>query len=64
MSIITMGSATQHTELVDLKFRPMPVQYPSHHLVDLDVAVDRMPLRQTDPPSNLSYDDYTTHNLP
>jgi hypothetical protein len=64
MSIVTIGSATQHTELVDLQFLPMQVQYPSLHLVDLDDADGRTPLRQTDSLSNLSYDGYTIHNLP
>ena len=56
-----MGSVTQHTELLDLELLPMPVQCPSHRLVDLDDADGRTPPRQTEPLSNLSYDGYTTH---
>jgi hypothetical protein len=64
MSIVTKGSVSQHTELLDLEDPPMPVQYPSHRLVDLDDADGRTPLRQTDPLSNLSYHGYTTIAYP
>lgn len=48
MNIVTMTRAVQHTELLDLEFLPMLVQYPSHRLVDLDDADGRTPLRRTD----------------
>ena len=64
MSIVTKGKVSQHTELVELDHPPMPVQYPSHRLVDLDDANGRTPLRQTDPLSNLSYHGYRTITYP
>jgi hypothetical protein len=64
MNIVTMTCAIQHTELPDLEFLPMPVQYPSRRLVDLDDADGQTPPRRTDQLLNLSYDDYTTQNLP
>jgi hypothetical protein len=64
VSKVTTGLAIQHTELLDLDLLPMPVEYPLHRLVDLDDAGGRTPLRRTNQPLNLSYDDHNTHNLP
>lgn len=64
MNIVTMNCAIQLAELLDQEFLPMPVRYPSPRLVDLDDADGRTPLRRTDQLLNLSYDDYTTQNLP
>ena len=60
MNIVTLTCTIQHTELPDLEFLPMPVQYPLRRLVDLDDADSRTPLRRTDQLLNLSYDDYAT----
>jgi hypothetical protein len=59
-----MSSVIQLTELLDLQFLPMPVQYPSRRLVDLDDVDGRTPLRRTDQLLDLSFNDYTTQNLP
>ena len=59
-----MSSAIQLTELLDQQILPMPVQYPSRRPADLDDADGRTPLQRTDQLLNLSYDDYTTQNLP
>ncbi len=48
LDTVTISWAAQHTELVDLQLLPMPAQYPSHRLVDLDDADGRTPLRRTD----------------
>jgi len=53
MNIVAMTRAIQHTELLDLEFLPMPVEYPSPRLVDLDDADGRTPLRRTDQLLNL-----------
>lgn len=59
-----MSYAIQPTESLDLGHLPMPVQYPSPRLVDLDDADGRTPLQRTNQLLNLSYDDYTTQNIP